>query len=133
MVDLALTLGQLALALFLVVLNGFFVASEFAFVRIRSTSVEQMAEEGEAGAEVLQDASIPTDQGAGTEDSIIGIRTEDSPVFVENGGTPRTLRFDMLNAEEITLAVWGYSAFASGRYPKSIAEITGTGLTAPTF
>jgi len=55
MVDLALTLGQLALALFLVVLNGFFVASEFAFVRIRSTSVEQMAEEGEAGAEVLQD------------------------------------------------------------------------------
>jgi len=86
-----------------------------------------------AGAEVLQDASVPTDQGAGTEDSIIGIRTEDSPVFVENGGMPRTLRFDMLTAEEITLAVWGYSAFASGRYPKSICEITGTGLIAPTF
>lgn len=86
-----------------------------------------------AGADVLQDASVPTDQGAGTEDSILGIRTEDSPVFVENGGTPRTLRFDMLSAEEVTLAVWGYSAFASGRYPESIAEITGTGLIAPTF
>lgn len=55
MVDLALSLAQLALALFLVVLNGFFVASEFAFVRIRSTSVEQMVAEGKAGADVLQD------------------------------------------------------------------------------
>nr|WP_157511842.1 hemolysin family protein [Halapricum sp. CBA1109] len=42
-------------ALVLVVLNGFFVASEFAFVRIRSTSVEQLAEEGRAGSETLQD------------------------------------------------------------------------------
>lgn len=86
-----------------------------------------------AGADVLQDASVPTDQGAGTEDSILGIRTEDSPVFVENGGVPRTLRFDMLSAEQVTLAVWGYSAFASGRYPESISEITGTGLIAPSF
>jgi hypothetical protein len=29
--------------------------------------------------------------------------------------------------------VYGYSAFAAGRYPKAIAEITGTGLAAPTF
>ena len=55
MVDVAFSIGRLVVALALVVLNGFFVASEFAFVRIRSTSVEQLVEEGRAGAETLQD------------------------------------------------------------------------------
>ena len=45
MVNVALSIGQLVVALLLVVLNGFFVASEFAFVRIRGTSVEQLAAE----------------------------------------------------------------------------------------
>ncbi|WP_115863232.1 hemolysin family protein [Halorussus litoreus] len=56
MVDVALSVGQLALALVLVVLNGFFVAAEFAYVRIRSTSVESLVEEGRSGAGLLQDA-----------------------------------------------------------------------------
>jgi CBS domain containing-hemolysin-like protein len=55
MVDVAVSAGRLLLALFLVLLNGFYVASEFAFVRIRATSVEQLVEEGRAGAETLQD------------------------------------------------------------------------------
>ena len=55
MVNVAVSVGQLLLALFLVVLNGFFVAAEFAFVRIRSTAVEQLAAEGRAGSGVLQD------------------------------------------------------------------------------
>ena len=53
MVDVALSATRLLVALFLVALNGFFVASEFAFVRIRSTSVEQLTAEGSAGAETL--------------------------------------------------------------------------------
>lgn len=44
MVNIALSLAQVALAPALVVLNGFFVAAEFAFVRIRGTSVEQLAD-----------------------------------------------------------------------------------------
>lgn len=48
--DLLVPLGRLFLALVLVLLNGFFVASEFAFVRIRSTSVETLVEEGRPGA-----------------------------------------------------------------------------------
>ncbi|NIC00048.1 hemolysin family protein [Halobacterium sp. R2-5] len=55
MVDLLFSVGRLALALFLVVLNGFFVAAEFAFVRVRSTSVEQLVEEGRTGSAALQD------------------------------------------------------------------------------
>ncbi len=41
--------GQIALLLFallLVVLNGFFVAAEFAFVKVRATRVEQLVREG---------------------------------------------------------------------------------------
>jgi CBS domain containing-hemolysin-like protein len=56
MVDLVASLGRLLIALVLVVLNGFFVASEFALVRIRSTSVEQLADAGRPGSGALQDA-----------------------------------------------------------------------------
>jgi CBS domain containing-hemolysin-like protein len=55
MVDVAFSIARVLAALFLVVLNGFFVASEFAFVRIRATSVEQLAAEGRPGASTLQD------------------------------------------------------------------------------
>ena len=54
MVNLALSAAQLLVALALVGLNGFFVAAEFAFVRVRGTSVEQLADEGRAGAGSLQ-------------------------------------------------------------------------------
>ena len=56
MVDVALSVGQLLLAFVLVLLNGFFVAAEFAYVRVRSTSVEALVEEGRSGAELLQEA-----------------------------------------------------------------------------
>ena len=61
MVDVALSLARVVAALALVVLNGFFVASEFAFVRIRGTSVEQLAEEGRPGAETLQEVMAGLD------------------------------------------------------------------------
>ena len=61
MVDVAFSIARILAALFLVVLNGFFVASEFAFVRVRSTSVEQLAEEGRAGSAALEDVMTNLD------------------------------------------------------------------------
>ena len=61
MVDFVFSAARVLAALFLVVLNGFFVASEFAFVRVRSTSVEQLAEEGRAGSATLQDVMANLD------------------------------------------------------------------------
>ena len=61
MVNVALSIGQLVVALLLVLLNGFFVASEFAFVRIRGTSVEQLAAEGRTGAATLQEVMTNLD------------------------------------------------------------------------
>jgi CBS domain containing-hemolysin-like protein len=61
MVDLALSLAQVVVALALVVLNGFFVAAEFAFVRIRGTSVEQLVAEGRPGAGTLEEVMVNLD------------------------------------------------------------------------
>ncbi|WP_224449196.1 hemolysin family protein [Haloprofundus salilacus] len=57
MVDVALSVGRILLALFLVVLNGFFVAAEFAFVKIRSTQVEALAEGGGRSAKIVKEAT----------------------------------------------------------------------------
>ncbi|AWB27425.1 hemolysin family protein [Halococcoides cellulosivorans] len=54
MVEIAIASGKLLIALFLVALNGFFVASEFALVRVRSTSVEQLVAEDRPGSGALQ-------------------------------------------------------------------------------
>ncbi|WP_123534629.1 hemolysin family protein [Halosimplex salinum] len=56
MVDLLFSVGRLFAALFLVALNGFFVASEFAYVRVRSSAVDQMVAEGRSGAKLLRNA-----------------------------------------------------------------------------
>jgi len=61
MVDVALSVGRLLVALLLVALNGLFVAAEFAFVRVRATSVEQLVEEGRTGAGALQDVMTDLD------------------------------------------------------------------------
>jgi CBS domain containing-hemolysin-like protein len=61
MVDVVFSVARVLAALFLVALNGFFVASEFAFVRVRSTSVEQLAEEGRAGSAALEDVMTHLD------------------------------------------------------------------------
>src|SRR6478609_274268 len=43
----------LVLLLLLIAVNGFFVAAEFALVRSRRGKIEQLAEEGEAGADAV--------------------------------------------------------------------------------
>jgi Hemolysins and related proteins containing CBS domains len=43
-------------ALFLIVLNGLFVAAEFAFVRVRPTRIAQLVEEGNKRAPAVQDS-----------------------------------------------------------------------------
>ncbi|MDZ7731641.1 MAG: hemolysin family protein [Natrialbaceae archaeon] len=56
MVEVLPAVGRLVAALALVALNGFFVASEFALVRVRSTAVDQLLAEGRTGATTLQEA-----------------------------------------------------------------------------
>ena len=48
---------KLFAALFLVALNGLFVAAEFAFVGLRSTRIEAMIQEGKAAAGLVKEAT----------------------------------------------------------------------------
>ncbi len=61
MVDILVSSVRVLAALLLVGLNGFFVASEFAFVRVRSTAVNQLAAEGRPGASTLQEVTDQLD------------------------------------------------------------------------
>lgn len=49
-----LVFSYLLLVFFLVLLNGFFVASEFAIVKVRSTRIIQLSEEGNLRAKIAQ-------------------------------------------------------------------------------
>jgi len=55
-VDLVLSSVRILAALGLVALNGFFVAAEFAYVRVRASTVESLVEADKPGAGTLQDA-----------------------------------------------------------------------------
>lgn len=88
---------------------------------------------GPLGLQEVADANIGTTYGAGTnEDEVYVLRVSDMllwegplqlRVYPEVGSGTLTVR----------LLLWAYSAFASGRYPKSISIVSGTGLAAPSF
>ncbi|HEY6959882.1 MAG TPA: CNNM domain-containing protein, partial [Candidatus Limnocylindria bacterium] len=44
--------AAILLALLLVLLNGFFVSAEYAFVRVRGTQLEELAKTGERRAKL---------------------------------------------------------------------------------
>jgi CBS domain containing-hemolysin-like protein len=48
---------MVVLALFLVALNGLFVAAEFAFVKIRATQVDRLVQQGRATARLVKDST----------------------------------------------------------------------------
>ncbi len=57
MEGLAFDAFMVVLALFLVALNGLFVAAEFGFVKIRATQVERLVQERRATAHLVKDAT----------------------------------------------------------------------------
>jgi CBS domain containing-hemolysin-like protein len=52
---------MLAIAAFLVILNGFFVAAEFALVKVRISQIEKMVEEEQAFAKLAQWLAVRMD------------------------------------------------------------------------
>jgi HK97 family phage major capsid protein len=84
------------------------------------------------GLPVYVDPNIPTNQGAGTEDKIIILRSSDAILFE---GTPRAEAFRETYAHQLSvlLRFYNYAAIHSERYPKSISVISGAGLILPVF
>lgn len=86
-----------------------------------------------AGYPVVVDANVGTTYGTGTnEDEIYLVRADDSPLM-EGPMVTRVMDQVLSGTLEVRLQLFNYSAFASERYPKGIAKISGTGLAAPSF
>jgi HK97 family phage major capsid protein len=86
-----------------------------------------------AGMRVVHDPSIGTLYGAGTnEDEIYVLRAADL-ILWEGPLQARVLPEVLSGTLTVRVQLFGYAAFASGRYPASITIISGTGLVAPTF
>jgi HK97 family phage major capsid protein len=89
-----------------------------------------------AGLPVITDANVITTNGAGSnEDVIIVGNTQEAHLWEQGDGSPMMLRFEQPKGAEldVTMIVYGYSAFTAGRYPNAFALIGGTGLVSPTF
>jgi hypothetical protein len=88
------------------------------------------------GLPVITDANVTTTNGTGTnEDVIILGNSNEAHLFEQGGGEPMLLRFEQPKGAEldITMVVYGYSAFTADRYNKAFSLVGGTGLVTPTF
>lgn len=87
------------------------------------------------GIPVVVDSSVPSTNGAGTnEDAIIVL--DDSQTFIwEDQGGPYLDTFRDVGSGTLTVRfrLFNYWAQCHSRRPKAISKITGTGLAAPTF
>ncbi|MFC9966329.1 phage major capsid protein [Nocardia ignorata] len=85
------------------------------------------------GLPVVTDPSIPTNLGAGTNEDVVLIMRASDILLYESGIRTRVLPEVGSGTLTTRLQVFGYMAFTAGRYPKSVVEIGGVGLVAPTF
>ena len=88
------------------------------------------------GLPIITDANVTTTNGTGTNEDVIIIgNTQEAHLFEQGGGEPMMLRFEQPKASEldVTMIVYGYSAFTANRYPNAFAIVGGTGLITPTF
>jgi HK97 family phage major capsid protein len=83
------------------------------------------------GIPVVLDGNIPTNLGAGTNETAVIVGDfRDALLFEDPQGAPVQLRFDDVGSSNMTsrLVAYGYSAFTAGRKPGGFAKITGTGM-----
>jgi HK97 family phage major capsid protein len=88
------------------------------------------------GLPIITDANVTTTNGVGTNEDVIIIgNSQEAHLWEQGAGEPMMLRFEQPKAAEldITMIVYGYSAFTANRYPNAFALVGGTGLITPTF
>jgi len=88
------------------------------------------------GLPIITSANVITTNGAGSNEDVIIIgNTQEAHLFEQGSGEPMMLRFEQPKGAEldVTMIVYGYSAFTANRYDKAFALVGGTGLVTPTF
>jgi HK97 family phage major capsid protein len=85
------------------------------------------------GLPVVTDPNMPTTLGASTTEDVVHILRAQDLLLWESSIRTRVLPEVGSGTLTTRLQVYGYLAFSAARYPKSVVEIGGTGLIAPTF
>lgn len=83
------------------------------------------------GLPVITDPSMPIT--VNTNQDVIHVLRASDLLLYESGVRSRVLPEVGSGTLTVRLQVYGYLAFTAGRYPKSVVEITGSALAAPTF
>ena len=83
-----------------------------------------------AGIPVVTDAGIPITLGASTDEDRIIVTRRADVLFMEDGSAPVGLTLNEVAAASlnVTMVVYGYSAFTAGRYPVGTCILSGTGF-----
>lgn len=87
------------------------------------------------GADVIVSGNVPTNLGAGTNETrIIAADMRDAFLW-EDAAAPLFIRAEQTNAASlgVTYVAYSYSAFTAGRQPKAVAVVSGTGLILPSL
>lgn len=85
------------------------------------------------GLPVVTDPSLPTTLGTGTNEDVIHVLRASDLLLWESAIRTRVLPDVGSGTLTTRLQVYGYMAFSAARYPKSVVELGGAGLAAPTF
>jgi len=86
-----------------------------------------------AGVDVVTDAGIPVNLGAGTnEDRVIITRRDQLLYWSDGNDAPAVVRYDSVLANTLTIRMvgFGYSAWTAGRNPAATCVVQGTLLAA---
>lgn len=83
-----------------------------------------------AGVPVVTDAGVPITLGASTDQDVVIVTRSEDNLFMEDAGAPVGLTLEEVAASSlnVTMVVYGYSAFSAGRYPVGSCVISGTGF-----
>jgi HK97 family phage major capsid protein len=86
-----------------------------------------------SGMRVIVDNNIPTNIGS-TQDTVVVVPRDESFLW-EDPDAPQFIRAEQAKAANlgVLLVLFGYFAYTMRRYANSHQQITGTGLTTPTF
>ncbi len=85
------------------------------------------------GLPVVTDPNMPTTLGTGTNEDVIHVLRASDLLLFESPIRTRVLPEVGSGNLTTRLQVYGYLAFTAARYPKSVVEIGGTALAAPSF
>lgn len=85
------------------------------------------------GLATFEDANVPANLGAGTNQDVVVVSRMDENWLLESPIVTRALPQTYGAQLSVLLQVYEYMAFTAARYPVANAQVTGTGLTPPTF